>query len=99
MSTTIITLTNQQVKALQTWIVAIYRDAFVLAPYNKPEAEIAEFAQALPDQLHREGSQFVGAFENHSERIVGFAYGYTSTAGQWWRENVKAALRKPTAEA
>jgi GNAT superfamily N-acetyltransferase len=90
-------LTNQQIKALLTQIVAIYRDAFILPPYRKPETEIADFARSLPNHLDRDGFKLVGAFERDPEQIIGFAYGYTSAAGQWWYEHVKPALPQPVA--
>jgi GNAT superfamily N-acetyltransferase len=97
MPTTILTLTNPQIEALHSQIVAIYRAAFTVPPYNKPEAEVAAFARALPTQLDRAAFRFVGAFEPDTRRLVGFAYGYTSAAGQWWYETVKLALPEPAA--
>lgn len=38
----------------------------------------------------RPGFRAVGAFEG--ERLVGFGYGYTSTRGQWWHEQVRGAM-------
>ena len=94
MTISVSVLTNPQIEALHPQIAAIYRDAFVLPPYQKPEAEIENFAQTLLRQLDREDFRFVGAFAGSPERIVGFAYGYTSTAGQWWYEAVRPALPK-----
>jgi ribosomal protein S18 acetylase RimI-like enzyme len=97
MSTRIMTLTDQQIETLQFQIVAIYRDAFGRLPYNKPEAEITEFAQSFLNQLDRDGYRFVGAFDSDSERLVGFAYGYDITAARWWCEYVKPALPEEVA--
>ena len=88
----IISLTNQQIEAFRTQIITIYWDAFIQPPYNKSEAEISDFAQSLPNHMGREAFRFVGAFESSLEQIVGFAYGYASTSGQWWYENVKQVL-------
>lgn len=92
MTTRIALLGNRQVQDLHSQIVAIYRNAFTLPPYSKPEAEVDEFSHSLPHLLDREGFRFVGAFDSNSGQIVGFAYGYTCTAGQWWYETVKPAL-------
>lgn len=85
-------LADHQIEAHRTRIVAIYRDAFLPPPYNKPEAEVVEFARWLPRHVGREAFRFVGAFEGGSEQLVGFAYGYASAAGQWWYDVVRPAL-------
>jgi GNAT superfamily N-acetyltransferase len=88
MNHTISHLDNQQVEILQTQIVAVYQDAF---PY-KPEIEVADFIQSLPVHMNRADFRFIGAFDGDQGQLVGFAYGYTSQPGQWWYEQVKAAL-------
>jgi GNAT superfamily N-acetyltransferase len=92
MTCTIKHLENQQVELLHSQIVSIYRDAYCRAPYNKPEIEVADFNQSLPKHNQREDFRFIGAFDNNLGQLVGFAYGYTCQAGQWWYEKVKAAL-------
>lgn len=89
-------LKKPQIESLGTQIVTIYRDAFVLPPYNKPETEITFFAHSFLSQLDRQAYKFIGAFaENNSEQLIGFSYGYSSVAGNWWCEHVKPALPKP----
>ena len=88
MTNTISHLDNRQVEILQTQIVAVYRDAFSY----KPEIEVADFIQSLPIHIQRADFRFIGAFDDSPEQLVGFAYGYTSQPGQWWYEQVKAAL-------
>lgn len=92
MTVAVIPLENRLIEALVPQIVAIYRDAFVLPPYHKPDVEIAEFADSLPIHMEREAFRFMGAFEGGMERIVGFAYGYETQRGQWWLETVKQML-------
>jgi ribosomal protein S18 acetylase RimI-like enzyme len=96
MKPVIIELKKPQIESLQTQIVTIYRDAFVLPPYNKSETEITSFADSFLSQLDRRAYKFVGAFaESNPGQLIGFSYGYSSVAGKWWREHVKPALPKP----
>jgi ribosomal protein S18 acetylase RimI-like enzyme len=98
MPTQLLILTNPQIKALQPRIVEIYRQAFTPPPYNKPAAEITEFAQALTTQFDRQGYRFVGAFGGNPERLVGFAYGYACLPERWWYQQVRPVLPQETAE-
>ena len=93
MAHTISHLDNRQVEILQTQIVAVYRDAF---PY-KPEIEVADFTLSLPVHIQRADFRLMGAFDGDQGQLVGFAYGYTSQPGQWWYEQVKAALSEQIA--
>ncbi len=92
MTTQIATLTVPQIEARQAQIVAVYRSAFTPLPYNKPEAEIAEFAGSFLNQVGRHGYRFVAALEHNSDRLVGFTYGYSSRAGPWWYEHASRVL-------
>lgn len=40
---------------------------------------------------HRLGFRAVATLSDH-DRVLGFGYGYTSARGQWWHEQVRAAL-------
>jgi ribosomal protein S18 acetylase RimI-like enzyme len=48
----------------------------------------------------REGFRAVGAFEDtgEGEVLVGFGYGYLVAPGQWWHDQVRAALDRRTAK-
>jgi GNAT superfamily N-acetyltransferase len=50
--------------------------------------------RTLPRHTARDAFAFWGAFDE-SERLRGFAYGYTGAAGQWWHDVVSAALDEP----
>jgi GNAT superfamily N-acetyltransferase len=77
-------------------IVDVYREAFGASPYFEGEAEVARFAQqALPRHVAHAGFRCVVARDEGS--VVGFAYGYTSAAGQWWHDWVVAQLDPPVA--
>lgn len=72
-------------------IVEVYRAAFGESPYFEGEAEVARFAQeALPRHAVHAGFRCVVARDEGA--VVGFAYGYTSAAGQWWHDWVLAQL-------
>jgi ribosomal protein S18 acetylase RimI-like enzyme len=48
----------------------------------------------------RPGFRAVGAFAEFpdGERLVGFGYGYLTAPGQWWHDQVRAALDRRTAK-
>jgi ribosomal protein S18 acetylase RimI-like enzyme len=48
----------------------------------------------------RPGFRAVGAFatDTDGERMVGFGYGYEVAPGQWWHDQVRAALDRRTAK-
>jgi ribosomal protein S18 acetylase RimI-like enzyme len=48
----------------------------------------------------RAGFRAVGAFADspEGERLVGFGYGYVVAPGQWWHDQVRAALDRRTAK-
>ena len=48
----------------------------------------------------RAGFRAVGAFADspEGERLVGFGYGYEVAPGQWWHDQVRAALDRRTAK-
>ncbi len=99
MSIHIISLTGSQIDALHPRIVAIYREAYALPPYRKPEREIAEFSESLSIHMVREAFRFLGAFNSPDDQLAGFAYGYTSQPGHWWYEHVRPGLSEQTAAA
>jgi GNAT superfamily N-acetyltransferase len=86
-------LSNQQIEAFQSQFAPVYRDAFSAPPYCKGEEEVMDFAQSLPQHVKREGFRMVVAVEGGTGALVGFAYGYRNTPGQWWHEEVAKALR------
>jgi GNAT superfamily N-acetyltransferase len=84
-------LANQQIEACRDQIVTIYRDAFSAPPYYRGEEEVLDFARSLPQVVEREGFRFIVAVEETTDEIVGFAYGYANTPGQWWHKEVAKA--------
>jgi GNAT superfamily N-acetyltransferase len=86
-------LTNPQIEALRDQFVTIYRDAFSAPPYCKGEDEVVDFAQSLRQHVEREGFRIAVALGDKTDQIVGFAYGYTNTPGQFWHEEVAKVVQ------
>jgi GNAT superfamily N-acetyltransferase len=86
-------LANQQIETFRDRIVTIYRDAFSAPPYRKGEDEVVDFAQSLSQHVEREGFRMVAAWEDETDQIVGFAYGYANTPDQWWHAEVAKAVQ------
>lgn len=77
----------------QAWLpemVEIYRQAFTPPPYNKGEEEVIYFENTLPEHAQRADFRLTAALEE--ERLLGFAYGYTSAPGQYWQVVVRRRL-------
>lgn len=78
--------------AYREQLVRIYQEAFAPPPYNRSEIEVINFTYSLERHLQRENFRLATAREEAGGELVGFAYGYTSSPGQWWRDNVEQAL-------
>jgi len=75
---------------------AVYARVFSLPPYNEGPEMADEFLDRLGEESTLPGFSLVAAYGGG--RLLGFAYGYTMPAGQWWDgtdrpapEEVKAA--------
>lgn len=78
-------------------IVRIYRQAFEGAPYFKSEAEVTSFRHSLIRHLKLPGFHFLAARDLKTAQIIGFSYGYSGQAGQWWHDIVVKAMDPRTA--
>lgn len=76
----------------------IYAAAFAAPPYAEGPAAVRGFAQAFADHAGRRGFQCVVAREPGATALLGFAYGYTTAAGQPWRDAVADALGEARVE-
>ena len=71
--------------------IAVYGEAFAQPPYSDPNRG-AEIRQRVREaHSRRPGFRFLVACSG-PERVVGMAYGYHGTPGQWWHDTVAAAL-------
>lgn len=92
MTTNVVPLTRADILARRVDLTDVYRQAFGRPPYNKPELEVRLFESALLDHLERDHFCLVGALGIESARLLGFAYGYSCAAEQWWCRIVSEAL-------
>lgn len=71
--------------------IAVYGEAFAQPPYSDFNRG-AEIRQRLREaHSRRPGFRFLVACSS-PERVVGMAYGYHGSAGQWWHDTVSEAL-------
>jgi ribosomal protein S18 acetylase RimI-like enzyme len=92
MTISVVRLTRGEIEALGAEITAVYREAFTRPPYSKPELEVRLFEGALLQHADREGFRLVAAFGGEPGELVGFAYGFSCAAAQWWCGVVREAL-------
>ncbi|MBK6318997.1 MAG: GNAT family N-acetyltransferase [Dehalococcoidia bacterium] len=72
--------------------IAVYGEAFSRPPYSDPDRG-REIRQRMREtHALRPGFQLLVACTG-PERVVGMAYGYRGTAGQWWHDTVTRALK------
>ena len=77
--------------------IAVYGEAFSRPPYSDPDRG-AEIRQRIRDtHVFRAGFRFLVACSG-AERVVGMAYGYHGSDGQWWHDTVRRALEPVLAE-
>jgi GNAT superfamily N-acetyltransferase len=91
MRTTLKSLSNNQIEEWKDEILEVYRQAFSEPPYNKTEADVIGFSQALDLHRNRLNARLIVA-QNERGLITGFAYGYEVLGGQWWYEVVEKAM-------
>jgi GNAT superfamily N-acetyltransferase len=72
-------------------VLDVYAEAMEVPP-----ASARTRRSILATHLQRDGLAAVGALD-HDGRPVGIAYGYRGAAGQWWHDQVRAALDESTA--
>ncbi len=60
----------------------VYLAVFSLPPYNEGPEMANKFVEWVNDESKLPGFRMVGAYDE--DRLVGFAYGYTKVAGEWW---------------
>lgn len=94
----IASLNGSEVLNYREEIVHIYRQAFESAPYYKSESEVASFHHSLSRHIKRPGLKFLVARDLRESQFVGFTYGYSGQAGQWWHDIVANAMNPQTAE-
>ena len=93
----IVILSLAETTKLLDEIVGVYREAFSGSPYERQEREVADFARAVLTHVERPGFRCAAALAPEDGALAGFAYGYYTLPGQWWHDNVAAALGRTQA--
>jgi GNAT superfamily N-acetyltransferase len=73
-------------------ISKIYKAAFTQPPYNENEQAAKRFLASLEQHVLRSGFKCLAAYTSDNSHMIGFAFGYTAKAGQWWRDIVASAM-------
>ena len=69
----------------------VYRAAFTAPGYDEDEAAVEQFRTSkLPTHADRAGFRLVTVRDG--DALLGFTYGYTGKHGQWWTDQVTAAV-------
>ena len=97
MTPELVVLERTAFAALQDGVLDVYAEAMDV----RPEAARSR-RSILAAHLERDGLAAVGAVERVPRsdgpgRLVGVAYGYRGAPGQWWHDQVRAALDEQTA--
>jgi ribosomal protein S18 acetylase RimI-like enzyme len=93
MTATIRQMTPEEVLRERASLHAIYLEAFAAPPYRRDESAATAWSEGtLATHVRRAGFRFVAARVRADGPPLGFAYGYTGQAGQWWHDIVARAL-------
>ena len=85
MGMTVVRWSGAQLGARATEVLEVYAEAMQASP------EVARARHGvLTGHLDRDGFDAVAALED--DRLIGVAYGYVGEPGQWWHDQVRAAL-------
>lgn len=90
-TTTLAFLEPAQVQAARPQFRAVYYTAFAAPPYSRPEAVADSFADSLARHVQRDGFRCAAGLDENGV-VVGFAYGYTTSAGLWWHDLVARVM-------
>src|SRR6266566_638882 len=82
-------------KTLQRQLGEVYQAAFNI---KKKRDGAEKLIEMLEMHRPREGFRCVIAQDDVDQRIVGFAYGYTSRPGYWWFDTVSRSLSRHAIE-
>jgi len=82
-------------KTLQRQLGEVYQAAFNIKKKREGAEKLIEM---LEMHQPREGLRCVIAQDDVDQRIVGFAYGYTSRPGYWWFDTVSRSLSRHAIE-
>jgi GNAT superfamily N-acetyltransferase len=93
MQTPIAFLSARQIEQQIEQIRQVYLEAFAPPPYSRPPAVADSFANALLRHLGYPSFRFAATADPRTHEVLGFAYGHTSEAGQWWHDLVALSMK------
>lgn len=73
-------------------LAVVYAQTFSQPPYNESPKVFSQFRLSLQHHVELEGFDCVIARNRDNNKLIGFAYGYTSLPGQWWHDSVTDGL-------
>ncbi len=98
MAVEIVQLSPRELIAVRSRVVGIYAAAFAAPPYLRGDGEARQFGETLARHAQRKDFRCFVALERNDGRLLGFVYGYTSEAGQWWHDIVSGAMTREQVE-
>ncbi|MPZ68637.1 MAG: GNAT family N-acetyltransferase [Actinobacteria bacterium] len=91
-------LSAEETARIRAELVKVYREAWSTTKYALTRHQIRDFASVFDMHLGRDDFRAVTARDDPDGPMLGFAYGYTSAPGGWWRETVIDGLPKEATE-
>ena len=91
MSVTLVELDRAAFAARAEEVLDVYAEAMEV-----PRSAARGRRSILDTHLERDGLAAVGALDEHGT-LLGIAYGYRGAPGQWWHDQVRAALDEQSA--
>ncbi|MGG6294274.1 N-acetyltransferase family protein [Leptolyngbya sp. AN02str] len=73
-------------------LVEAYFLAFSAPPYHETQQDADSFRESLLEIQNWQGFRCVVAYEDISNRMVGFACGHSCLPGRWWADMIAQAL-------
>jgi GNAT superfamily N-acetyltransferase len=81
-----------EARSLQVEVVELYRSAWANTKFRPAKGDLDSFGERFLQ--HSENPDFRMSLALDDEWAAGFAYGYTSVPGGWWRRTVTAELEE-----
>ncbi len=97
--TEIICISGRVLVPIVERLLPVYRAAFAAPPYRRDAVQTRAFADTLARHAEHRDFQCCLAREASGGRILGFSYGYSGEAGQWWHDVVAGAMRQELVES
>lgn len=86
-----------EARNLQREILHVYESAWAPTRFSPTQDQLSDFDAIFGRHLTQEGFRLVGAHDD-AGGLAGFAYGYKSVPGGWWRDMVTSTLHADLVE-